>query len=203
MKKNIIRLLNFLTLYKYRHRITVIGKGNPIYYTARIILKQGALPSRMIIDGKARIYGTISACAQGSITIGAYTALGAGSRIDCVNSVSIGPLTAISTNVVISDNNSHPIKPADRKKMMITPAGSVMRSWMYSDSKPIIIGENCWIGENARVCKGVRIGEGSIVAANAVVTKDVPANSIAAGNPAKIVKTGIDLVASKYDSANA
>lgn len=49
-----------------------------------------------------------------------------------------------------------------------------------------------WIGEYVRICKGVTIGDGSVVAANAVVTKDVPPNSIVAGNPAKVVKTDID-----------
>ena len=61
-----------------------------------------------------------------------------------------------------------------------------------SDNSPIIIGNNVWIGTEARICKGVTIGDNAIIAANAVVTKDVPANAIAAGNPAKIVKTDID-----------
>lgn len=51
-----------------------------------------------------------------------------------------------------------------------------------------IIGENCWIGANVRICKGVTIGDNSVVAACSVVTKDVPANCIVAGNPAKVVK---------------
>ena len=45
-----------------------------------------------------------------------------------------------------------------------------------------IIGENCWIGANVRICKGVTIGDNSVVAACSVVTKDVPANCIVAGN---------------------
>lgn len=57
-----------------------------------------------------------------------------------------------------------------------------------------MIGKNVWIGEHARICKGVTIGDGSVIAANSVVTKDVPALSIAAGNPAKIVKENIDQV---------
>ena len=56
----------------------------------------------------------------------------------------------------------------------------------------IKIGNNVWFGQHCTVLKGVTIGDGSIVAANAVVTKDVPANCIVAGNPAKIVKTNID-----------
>ena len=69
-----------------------------------------------------------------------------------------------------------------------------MRKWKHSVSSPIIIGENVWIGSNVRICKGVTIGDNSVIAACSVVTKDVPANAIAAGNPAKIVKTDIDKI---------
>lgn len=54
---------------------------------------------------------------------------------------------------------------------------------------PVNIGEGCWIGEKAVILPGVTIGEKSIIAAASVVTKDVPAYSIVAGNPAKIIKT--------------
>ncbi|WP_394976546.1 sugar O-acetyltransferase [uncultured Helicobacter sp.] len=54
--------------------------------------------------------------------------------------------------------------------------------------KPIYIQKRVWIGVAATICPGVRIGENSIVGANAVVTKDVPPNSIVGGNPAKLIK---------------
>tara|TARA_B100000212_G_scaffold325142_1_gene286579 strand:- start:465 stop:860 length:396 start_codon:yes stop_codon:yes gene_type:complete len=55
-------------------------------------------------------------------------------------------------------------------------------------TKPIILEDNVWIGDSAIICKGVTIGKNSIIGAGAVVTKDVPQNSIFAGNPAKLVK---------------
>ncbi|MEB3286193.1 MAG: acyltransferase [Vampirovibrionales bacterium] len=58
--------------------------------------------------------------------------------------------------------------------------------------RAISIGDNVWIGSRAVVLKGVTIGEGAIVAANAVVTKDVPAHAVVAGNPAKIVMSDVD-----------
>lgn len=52
----------------------------------------------------------------------------------------------------------------------------------------VFVGKNVWIGDKATILSGVNVGQGSIVAANAVVTKDVPPYSLVAGNPAKIVK---------------
>ena len=54
---------------------------------------------------------------------------------------------------------------------------------------PIVVGKNVWIGAHATILKGVTIGDGAIVAAGAVVTRDVPPNTIAAGVPARVVKT--------------
>jgi acetyltransferase-like isoleucine patch superfamily enzyme len=53
---------------------------------------------------------------------------------------------------------------------------------------PVHIGDNVWLGDHATVLKGVTIGDNSVVAARAVVTRDVPANVIVAGNPARVVK---------------
>lgn len=53
---------------------------------------------------------------------------------------------------------------------------------------PVIIGENVWIGSNATILPGVTVGDNSVVAAGAVVTKDVPQNTVVAGVPAKVVK---------------
>jgi maltose O-acetyltransferase len=56
-------------------------------------------------------------------------------------------------------------------------------------AQPITIGDDCWFGGGAIVCPGVTIGEGCVIGAGAVVTKDVPAYSLAVGNPARVVKS--------------
>jgi acetyltransferase-like isoleucine patch superfamily enzyme len=108
-------------------------------------------------------------------------------------SIEIGDYTAIGDYVKIVDNNNHPVHPDDRLFMRQQLENSKYRTALYADKAPITIGKNCWIGEQSRICKGVTIGDNAVVAASSVVTKDVPANAIVAGNPAKIVKTDIHL----------
>ncbi|MEE0953242.1 MAG: DapH/DapD/GlmU-related protein, partial [Ruminococcus sp.] len=55
-------------------------------------------------------------------------------------------------------------------------------------AKPITIGSNCWIASNVVICGGVTIGEGCVIGAGSVVTRDIPANSFAAGNPCRVIK---------------
>lgn len=80
--------------------------------------------------------------------------------------VLIGPKVSIITE-------NHPVNPKERKNLEL---------------KPVIVRRNSWIGANATILPGVTIGENSIVAAGAVVNKDVPANTIVGGIPAKIIK---------------
>ena len=61
-----------------------------------------------------------------------------------------------------------------------------MREYMYCD--PVSIGDNCWIGANTVICPGVTIGENSVIGAGSVVTRDIPANVVAAGNPCRVIR---------------
>jgi maltose O-acetyltransferase len=67
--------------------------------------------------------------------------------------------------------------------MLGTESNSIYRSEIV----PVKIGDNVWIGHDVTIMKGVTIGENSIIATGSIVTKDVPHNSIAAGNPAKVI----------------
>jgi len=58
----------------------------------------------------------------------------------------------------------------------------------HAISKPITIGNDCWIGGNSVVCPGVTIGNGAVIGAGSVVTKDIPDHSLAVGNPAKVIR---------------
>lgn len=75
-----------------------------------------------------------------------------------------------------------------REKMCESGFTSELWKWKYSASSPIKIGDNVWIGEKSTILKGVTIGNGAVVACNSVVTHDVEANTVVAGNPARMVK---------------
>ena len=68
------------------------------------------------------------------------------------------------------------------------PLDTELRIALQEYAKPIEIGDNCWIGGGAIILPGVKIGKNSIIGSGAVVTKDIPDNVVAAGNPAKIIK---------------
>jgi maltose O-acetyltransferase len=69
------------------------------------------------------------------------------------------------------------------------PVGAELRREKLEAAKPIVIGDNVWIGGGAIVLPGVTVGENTVIGAGAVVTKDLPANVIAVGNPAKVVRS--------------
>ena len=123
----------------------------------------------------------------GKITIGKYSYIGKNTQIDSCIEVKIGNYCMISNNVTIQDHNSHPIKKLERRKQLIKLQDRPTNVY-ESVRKKIVIGDDVWIGTDATILKGVTIGNGSIIAARAVVTKNIPQNSIVAGNPAKIVK---------------
>lgn len=186
--KRLLGINNKTDLYKTYN----IDKSVIIDNSASIYCFFGSSSLDIKIGKKVQLCGELLSEYNGKIVISDYCSIGRNSTVRSVESVFIGELTAISTGVVICDNNNHPVNPYDREIIMKTPPMSVEKSWKYSVHAPIVIERNCWIGENSRICKGVHIGEGAIIAANAVVTKDVPAFSIVAGNPARIVKTNID-----------
>lgn len=126
----------------------------------------------------------------GRINIGDNCFIGDHSRIFSMIGVTIGNNVLIAHNVNILDNNSHAINPNIRKDELkyIIKNGVTKEYSNNVKMSPVNIEDNVWIGLNSVILKGVKIGKGSIVAAGSVVTKDIPAYTIVAGNPAKIIK---------------
>jgi len=112
---------------------------------------------------------------SGSVRIGAGTYVGSAFSIHCVGQISIGRKCLFGNNVSLVDND-HGI--AVGRPMLDQPLAAA----------PIVVGDDCWLGEKATVLKGVTIGAGAVVAAGALVRADVPAGAIVAGVPARLVR---------------
>jgi len=110
---------------------------------------------------------------RGEIVIGDYCLISPGVNIAAAQSINIGDNCMLASGVYISDSDWH---------------GTYNRIRPFRCTQPVTLNNNVWIGLRAIIGKGVTIGENSIIGAGAVVINDIPANSIAAGNPAKIVK---------------
>ncbi|GHC58343.1 acyltransferase [Ulvibacter litoralis] len=184
------RIINHVNHFRFRNKVTTQGSVD-FGYTSRILLCNGSKKQDIILKHRSRMYASLVSKFGGKIIFEENVKIGYGSVIACTTSITIGKGTAIAHNVTIIDNNNHPTHPEDRKLMYNSPWDSPLRNWNYSKSAPISIGENVWVGTGSRIHKGVTIGDNSIIAANAMVTKNVPANSIVAGNPAKVVKENI------------
>ena len=104
-------------------------------------------------------------------------------HIAAIESVVIGDFTLLASRVFISDHNHGSYSIQDLNSIPSIPP--VLRPLF---SSPVNIGKNVWLGEQVSVLPGVTIGDGSIIGANSVVTHDIPSNSIAAGNPARVIK---------------
>jgi acetyltransferase-like isoleucine patch superfamily enzyme len=109
----------------------------------------------------------------GRIEIGDCVLMSPGSRLSASDEIIIGDGTMLANGAYVTDSDWHTLY--DRTARADTPT-------------PVHIGRNCWLGDHATVLKGVTIGDNSVVAARAVVTKDVPPNVVVAGNPARIVR---------------
>lgn len=93
-------------------------------------------------------------------------------KIRCHNSITIGNNCAISHDFTIMDSDAHQLNG-------------------NSNTNPIVIGDNVWIGTRVTILNGVTIGEGAVIAAGSIVKDDVPARSLVAGVPAKIIKENV------------
>lgn len=108
-----------------------------------------------------------------NITVGNNVFINQGCHFMDMGGLTIGDDVMIGPKVTLV-TAGHPVSPAERRQ------GIVM--------KPIVIGNNVWIGAAATILPGVTIGDGAVVAAGAVVSRDVPANTMAAGVPARVLK---------------
>lgn len=124
---------------------------------------------------RSNLIGVYSPCMLSTIQPGAIIEIGdccgfSGTVIGCAQHIKLGNNVRCGANTLITDSDWHTDDPRT------------------GDNKPVVIDDNVWLGYSVKVLKGVHIGENSLIGACSVVTKDIPANVVAAGNPCKVIK---------------
>jgi acetyltransferase-like isoleucine patch superfamily enzyme len=106
----------------------------------------------------------------------------------CEQSVRLGSYVVLGWGVTIADSDFHPLDPALRAvdALALSPVGAG-RARPRPENRPVVIGDDVWVGPAATILKGVTVGDHVDIEAGSVVTTDVPAGSRVAGNPARMV----------------
>ncbi|WP_283809301.1 acyltransferase [Bradyrhizobium sp. LMTR 3] len=143
--------------------------------------------NRLKVGDKSIIHADITFEENGgSITIGSRTFVGRSSLI-CYRSINIGDDVIMSWGITVVDHDSHSLEWVWRKDDVCAWAYG-RKNWDHIAHAPVTICDKAWIGFNVSILKGVTVGEGAVIGACSVVTRDVPAYSVAVGNPARVVR---------------
>lgn len=113
--------------------------------------------------------------ADARLVIGDHFAMTGGSVV-CEESITIGNRVTVGCNSIIADTDFHPLDPAYRREHPLD-----------GTTAPLVIEDDVFIGMQAIILKGVHLGAGCVIGAGSVVTRDVPAGAVAAGNPAQVL----------------
>lgn len=157
-------------------------KGQVYLRNSKKIGRRPRIRGKLFIDKDIRLYigdklqvwsffDRVCFLGEGELKIGSNCFINNGVIIECRNSIEIGNNTKIGYRVLINDSNNHSVDG-------IVPV----------KNSPIKIGDNVWISSNSTILSGVTIGENAVVAAGAIVTKNVPKNTLVAGVPAKVIR---------------
>src|SRR4051794_13578692 len=169
----IVRLLRrrFLTPTGRRLRLDGLAFIGP-----RVVLQIGKRAEIKLGRWSWLGHGTKIRCHEGVVDIGAKTVLGQECTISAFQHVSIGRECVIADRVMLIDFD-HGVVEVDRP---------IRLQGIYK--RDVHIGNNVWIGYGACILRGVTVGDNAIVGTSAVVTRDVPANAVVAGVPARVVR---------------
>ena len=168
--KNPERLNFFRELCQDSRRIEM--ELNSIYHTPEEIVEIMTRLTRREVDSTFRLFPPFTADFGKNISFGKNVFINAGCHFQDQGGIKIGDGVLIGHNVVLA-TATHALEPSKSRKLYY---------------KPIIIGDNAWIGSNSVILQGVTVGEWAVIAAGAVVTKDVEPFTVVGGVPAKFIK---------------
>jgi acetyltransferase-like isoleucine patch superfamily enzyme len=166
--------------YLRRRFLTAAGRrwstDGPVFFGRRLelhIARRGHVDfGRFVWVGD----GTKIRCHEGRVEIGPKTVFGQECTISAYQRVRIGEQCVIADRAMFIDFD-HGVVETERP---------IREQGIYK--RDVVVGSNVWIGYNACILRGVRVGDNSIVGTNSVVTRDVPANAVVAGIPARVIR---------------
>lgn len=179
IKKAYLKFQEFYVNHYLRPQLESLGRGFTIMrpWHVRIFGSPIVLGDYANVvaasEKKVRLTVWSEIAGMGRITIGNYCLICPGTRISSGHEIVIGNSCMVASNAYITDSDWH---------------DTYNRVQPFGKMAPVRLEQNVWIGDSVIVCKGVTIGENSIIGAGAIVVNNVPPNTIAAGNPAKVVK---------------
>ena len=179
IKKAYLKFQEFYTEHFLRPQFTSLGKGHTFIRPWNVEVFGAPIEVGdyvnviALCDKKVRMTVWTDRKDPTGIRIGNYCLVCPGVRLSSATEIVVGDNVMFAFGAYVTDSDWHDI---------------YNRVAIVGKSAPVHIENNAWIGDSAIVCKGVTIGENSVIGAGAVVASSVPANTIAAGNPAKILK---------------
>jgi acetyltransferase-like isoleucine patch superfamily enzyme len=183
----------FLNLYKFSSRLRerifslMIAGGFARFGRKSVIIPPVRLEGERRIEIGSYVYIARGCWIQtlpdpgnpsSALLIGDYTSFAGPCAISAVRSVTLEDHVLLASNIYISDHRHR-----------YESAGVPVKNQGIARIEPVLIKSGAWIGMNAVICPGVTVGKGAVVGANSVVNRDVPDFSIAAGAPARVIKT--------------
>lgn len=160
------RIFGMPIIQRHRHSTIALGDGLELrsWYGANPISPN----HRVVLSTRS---------AGASLQLGCNCGL-TGAVLVATERVEIGDRVLLGSNCVVTDTDFHPLDPAQREQ-----------GFLGLDSQPVLIDDDVFVGMNSLVLKGASIGRGSVIGAGSVVTGDVPPGVVAAGNPARVLRS--------------
>lgn len=179
VKKAYLKLQNFYAEHFLRPQFTSLGKGHTFIRPWNVEVFGSPIEVGDYVnviasrDRKVRLTVWSDRKDPAGIRIGNYCLICPGVRLSSATEIVVADNVMFAYGAYVTDSDWHDI---------------YNRVAVVGKSAPVRIENNAWIGDSVIVCKGVTIGENSVIGAGSVVTRSIPANTIAAGNPARVIK---------------
>lgn len=145
-------------------------------------------PARVTVGDCCNLAVSIHCEARGQVHIGNHVFMSATTKIRCDYGIRVGNYCMFGPDVRLWDTRNHPLSVSQRERQARQICRGKVDSY-EAGGGPILLEDNVWLCMDVIVLAGVTIGHGSVVAAGSVVTKDVPAMSLAAGVPARVISS--------------